>query len=74
MLQGIGSVLLRYSNLHFMVKHMYTLYFSCRHVLQVDFAEGDDWEWVADKLQQLSTALGNTRVTAVPEQHLIRIM
>lgn len=45
-----------------------------RSVLQVDFAQGPEWEWVASKLQQLSRALGNSRVAAMPGQHVVSMM
>lgn len=35
--------------------------------VQVNFAQGDDWEWVSTKLQQLSNKLGNT-VSDVEEE------
>ena len=43
-------------------------------MLQVDFAQGPEWEWVAGKLQQLSRALGNTRVAAMSGQHAVSMM
>lgn len=42
-------------------------------LLQVDFATGQDWDFVASKLQQLSQALGNTGVQVVPAKHSIRL-
>jgi poly-gamma-glutamate synthesis protein (capsule biosynthesis protein) len=40
---------------------------------QVDFAEGDNWQWVASKLMQLSQALGNSAVVLLPKQRSIRL-
>jgi hypothetical protein len=41
--------------------------------LQVDFAQGDNWQWAASKLVQLSQALGNSEVVLLPQKHSIRL-
>jgi hypothetical protein len=40
---------------------------------QVDFAEDQDWDWVANKLQQLSDALGSSRVTVLPDRRGVQL-
>jgi hypothetical protein len=46
---------------------------GCGWWLQVDFATGQDWEFVASKLQELSQALGNLGVQLVPAEHSVRL-